>query len=177
MILSVTIPANRGGADMVDSLKTRPGSQAEPAFDLQRFFPYRLAILAEQVSETVAQIYTDRFDLGRAEWRVLAALGYRNDMPAKEAGDYAALDKMQVSRAVASLVDRQLATREIDPADRRNHLLRLTPAGRALYLKIIPLALAREAYVLDALTDEEARVLDTALGKLMERARELRRIG
>lgn len=162
---------------MVEAHQTTSVSPGEPAFDLQRFFPYRLAILAEQVSETVAQIYADRFDLGRQEWRILSAIGYRTAMPSKEAGDYAALDKMQVSRAVASLVDKGLATREIDPADRRNHLLRLTPAGRALYLKIIPLALAREAYVLDALTDEEARVLDTALGKLMERARELRRIG
>lgn len=162
---------------MVDALKTRPAAAAEPSFDLLMFFPYRLAILAEQVSETIAQIYTDRFDLSRVEWRVLAALGDRNDMPAKEAGEYAALDKMQVSRAVASLVEKQLATRETDPTDRRNHLLRLTSAGRALYLKIIPLALAREAYVLDALSAEEARVLDSALEKLAERARELRRIG
>ena len=162
---------------MAESTQLNPAAANGPAFDLQRFFPYRLAILAEQVSETMSQIYTDRFDLGRQEWRVLSALGYRNVMASKEAGDYAALDKMQVSRAVASLVDKGLATREIDPADRRNHLLRLTEAGRAIYLKIIPLALAREAFVLDALTEEEARVLDAALLKLGARARELRRIG
>jgi DNA-binding MarR family transcriptional regulator len=162
---------------MVEAHQTTSVSPGEPAFDLQRFFPYRLAILAEQVSETVAQIYADRFDLGRQEWRILSAIGYRTAMPSKEAGDYAALDKMQVSRAVASLVDKGLATREIDPADRRNHLLRLTEAGRALYLKIIPLALAREAFVLDALSPEEARVLDAAMTKLSARAGELRRIG
>jgi len=162
---------------MGEAQKTTSGAQGEPTFDLQGFFPYRLAILSEQVSETVAQIYADRFDLGRQEWRILSAIGYRRGMPSKEAGDYAALDKMQVSRAVASLVDKGLATREIDPADRRNHLLRLTEAGRALYLKIIPLALAREAFVLDALSPEEARVLDAAMTKLSARARELRRIG
>ena len=162
---------------MAEPHHDKPGPAAEPSFDLQKFFPYRLAILAEQVSETVAQIYADRFDLGRQEWRILSAIGYRNGMPAKEAGDYAALDKMQVSRAVANLVEKGLATREVDAADRRNHLLRLTEAGRALYLKIIPLALAREAFVLDALSPEEARVLDGALDKLSARARELRRIG
>lgn len=162
---------------MADAPKTKPGSQTEPAFDLQGFFPYRLAILAEQVSETVAQIYADRFDLGRQEWRVLAALGYRNDIPSKEAGEYAALDKMQVSRAVAGLAQRGLLTRETDPTDRRNQVLRLTPEGRALYLKITPLALAREAYVLDALEPEEARVLDKAMAKLLRRASELRKVG
>ena len=42
--------------------------------DLQAFFPYRLAVLSEAVSLSLAEVYADRFKLSRDAWRVLAAL-------------------------------------------------------------------------------------------------------
>ena len=44
---------------------------------LQSFFPYQLAVLAETVSRAMAQVYAERFELSRDEWRVVAAL-YEN---------------------------------------------------------------------------------------------------
>jgi DNA-binding MarR family transcriptional regulator len=145
--------------------------------DLQRFFPYRLAVLAEDVSRTVAQLYADRFDLTRQEWRVLAAVAANRRMAAKEIAEYSTLDKMSVSRAVAALEAKDLIEREEDPADRRNKLLTLTPSGRALYQKIVPLVRAREDYLLDALTPGEREILDAMLDKLTSRARSLRQRG
>jgi DNA-binding MarR family transcriptional regulator len=147
------------------------------ALDLQHFFPYRLAVLAEEVSRTVAQLYSDRFDLTRHEWRVLAALGINRHMAAKDISDYSTLDKMSVSRAVAALEAKAYLTREEDAADRRNKILRLTPAGRALYQKIVPLARARERHILDALTAAERTALDAIMKKLLGQARGLRQRG
>jgi DNA-binding MarR family transcriptional regulator len=145
--------------------------------DLQRFFPYRLAVLAEDVSRTVAQLYTDRFDLTRQEWRVLAAVAANRQMAAKEIAEYSTLDKMSVSRAVAALEAKALIDRAEDPADRRNKLLTLTPSGRALYQKIVPLVRAREDYLLEALSESEREILDGMLDKLASRARSLRQRG
>jgi len=145
--------------------------------DLQRFFPYRLAVLAEDVSRTVAQLYADRFDLTRQEWRVLAAVAANRRMAAKDIAEYSTLDKMSVSRAVAALEAKALISREEDPADRRNKLLALTPSGRALYQKIVPLVRAREAYLLEALSPAEREMLDGVLDKLTSRARGLRQRG
>ncbi len=145
--------------------------------DLQRFFPYRLAVLAEDVSRTVAQLYTDRFDLTRQEWRVLAAVAANRQMAAKEIAEYSTLDKMSVSRAVAALEAKALIARAEDPTDRRNKLLTLTPSGRALYQKIVPLVRAREDYLLDALSPGERELLDGVLDKLASRARRLRQRG
>ncbi len=145
--------------------------------DLQHFFPYRLAVLAEEVSRTVAQLYSDRFDLTRHEWRVLAALGINRQMAARDVADYCTLDKMSVSRAVAALETKAYLTREEDPADRRNKILRLTPAGRALYQKIVPLARARERHILQALTATEQTALDVIMKKLLAQARGLRERG
>ena len=98
-------------------------------------------------------------------------------MAAKDIADYSSLDKMSVSRAVAALETRAYLTREEDPADRRNKILRLTSAGRALYQKIVPLARARERHILDALTAAERATLDVVMKKLLVRARGLRERG
>lgn len=139
-------------------------------FTLAAFFPYRLAVLAERVSLSVAQLYADRFQISRAEWRVLAALGVNNGMAAKDIGAYSTLDKMQVSRAVARLEASGLITRAPDDADRRAKILTLTPAGRTLFQKIVPLARAREEELLADLTAEERAALETAMDKIVARA-------
>lgn len=156
---------------------TTKGEADENVLDLQRFFPYRLAVLAEEVSRTLAQLYSDRFELTRHEWRVLAALAVNRQMAAKDIADYCTLDKMSVSRAVAALEGKDYLTRLEDPADRRNKILRLTSAGRALYQKIVPLARARERHILDALTPAEQGALDVILEKLLTQTRGLRARG
>ncbi|MBR0717126.1 MarR family winged helix-turn-helix transcriptional regulator [Bradyrhizobium liaoningense] len=134
--------------------------------DLQHYFPYRLARLAEQVSLAVAEVYSERFALTRQEWRVLAILGARSEIATKEIGPLTTLDKMQVSRAVQGLEARGIVSRTYDPADRRERIVSLTSAGRALYRKIVPYALEREAGLLAVLTPEEIKILDRAMRKL-----------
>jgi len=139
--------------------------------ELQNFFPYRLAVLAEAVSQSVAQVYRERFGLTRDEWRVIAALAESG--PARTAAiiERTTLEKMQVSRAVTRLEQGGLLERQPDPEDGRGWVLRLTPQGRALYRKIVPVVAAREAFLLDALDAAERRALDSALAKVLERAR------
>lgn len=145
--------------------------------DLQRFFPYRIAVLAENVSQCVAQVYRERFGLSRDEWRVLAALADHRTMKMVQVMESSTLEKMQVSRAVARLEGDGLLEKLPDPDDGRGWLLRLRPAGRALYNKVVPMVQAREAFLLEALSAEERAVLDKALALLDERARQLARAG
>lgn len=137
-----------------------------PRLDLQNYFPYRLALLAEQVSLAVAEVYATRFSLTRQEWRILAALGGRSELPTKEIGRLTTLDKMNVSRAMQSLEARGIVTRSRDPADGRERIVRITAAGRALYRKIVPLALENETSMLSVLTGDEVRSLDQIMRKL-----------
>lgn len=149
----------------------KEASRREAAsFELTAFFPYRLAVMAERVSQAVAQLYADRFEITRAEWRVLAALGVNGAMAARDIAAYSTLDKMQVSRAVARLDEAALITATTDDTDRRAKILALTPAGRALFQKIVPLAQAREAYLLEDLDPQERAALDKAIDKVIARA-------
>jgi len=144
---------------------------------LQQFLPYRLAVLADAVSRSMSAVYRLRFELSRDEWRLLAALSDSGRIQAAEAAQTTTLDKMQASRALRSLQARGLVSRETDPGDRRHVIVHLLPAGRALLRQVAPMVLAREAYLLDALDEQERAVLDRALAKLLERARTLQQQG
>lgn len=159
------------------SLKGAPEETRAPSFDLTHFMPYRLAVLADDVSATIAQVYVDRFDLTRDQWRILAWLGKHAEMQAKEVGRNAGLDKMQMSRALARLEEKKLVSIKPDAQDRRGNILQLTKQGRALYDKITPLVTAREDYLLAALTPDEAASLDTIIAKLRRQALTLKARG
>lgn len=141
--------------------------------NLQDFFPYRLALLSEAVSLSLAQVYRERFGLTREEWRVLAALADCGTVKTARVIEHTALDKMPVSRAVQRLEADGLIDRKPDPDDGRGWLLGLSASGRALYKKIVPVVTAREAFLLEALDANERQVLDAVLTKLLERARVL----
>lgn len=140
---------------------------------LAEFFPYRLAVLADQVSQCMAQVYAARFQLTRDEWRVLAALHQNPTMKTGDAIAHTTMEKMQASRAITRLEEGGFISRAEDEHDRRHRVLSLTPAGKALVKKIIPLVQARETFLLEGLDDQERAVLDRALAKLTERARTL----
>lgn len=144
---------------------------------LSSFFPYQLAVLADQVSQCMAQVYGTRFELTRDEWRVLAALYENSQMKTTELIAHTTLDKMPASRAITSLEAAGHIGREEDPQDRRHRVVSLLPPGRALVRKIIPLVQARVAFLLEGLSEAEQAVVLPALVKLTERARQLVRQG
>jgi DNA-binding MarR family transcriptional regulator len=145
--------------------------------ELEKFFPYRLAVLAEQVSLATAQVYRERFALSRDDWRVLAALADQGEVRAADVKDRTTLDKMQVSRSLARLEAAGLVARAPDPEDGRAWRVRLLAAGTALYRKIVPMVQAREEYLLSDLSPQELEVLAGAIDKVEARARQLTRQG
>ncbi len=92
---------------------------------------------------------------------------------AKDLTGQTMLDKVQVSRAVAGLVEAGFALRRVDPRDKRSRTLALTGRGRALFDEIVPLVRAREAELLAVLDDRQKEVLRIAIDTLAERAQQL----
>ena len=138
----------------------------EPRLDLDRFLPYRLSVLTNRVSSAIARHYSERFGLSIPEWRVMAVLGSVSDLSARDVASRTAMDKVQVSRAVASLLKARRVQRKTDPGDGRIGRLSLTPNGRAIYDEIVPLALHLEALLLSALSGDEKLALDRVMVKL-----------
>jgi hypothetical protein len=51
--------------------------------------------------------------------------------------------------------------------------LRLSPAGKAMYTRVAPLALRYERRLLNTLSSDDRRALNRLIGQLIERAREI----
>ena len=140
---------------------------------LEDYLPYRLSVLSNLVSRTLARLYEQRFGLTVAEWRIMAVLARFGPLSANAVCDRTAMDKVQVSRAVARAVDNGLVDRGIDALDRRRSVLTLTSKGRGIHDQIVPLAVNLQANLLGSLTGEENCRLNDMLSRLYSRAREL----
>ncbi len=142
----------------------------QPLLKLDGFLPYRISVLANTISTTLASAYSRQFDLRIPEWRVLATLGGYPDSSAREVAQRTAMDKVAVSRAVSNLMDQGRVSSAIDSGDRRRTLLRLSADGEALLARIVPLAHAYESRLLETLSVEERVQFESLLHKLMQQA-------
>jgi DNA-binding MarR family transcriptional regulator len=144
-----------------------------PALELETFLPYRLSVLANRVSRALAEVYEARFGITPSEWRLIAILARFGPMSANGVCDRSAMDKVQVSRAVARAGAAGLVDRRIDHEDRRRSVLTLTARGRAVHDEIVPLAREVEARLLDGLDAGERAVLSELIDRLGRRAADL----
>jgi DNA-binding MarR family transcriptional regulator len=135
--------------------------------DLFRFVPFRLNRLAAEVSAALSIEYQERYGLDIPEWRVLATLGFRNDAcTAQYIAHCTRTHKSTISRAVTSLMTRQLVERVENQDDRREFALRMTRKGKALYEELIPRLLRKEQDIMSCLSAQERREFALMLGKI-----------
>ncbi|MEQ1811278.1 MAG: MarR family winged helix-turn-helix transcriptional regulator [Terricaulis sp.] len=140
---------------------------------LEDFLPYRLSILSNRVSRAIAARYADTFGLTIPEWRVIAVLGRRPGLTAKEVAEATEMDKVAVSRAVAKLVESKRVAARADRDDARRQILSLTAQGESVHARIAPIALASEQRLLAALDARERAQLDALVDRLLDAAKTL----
>jgi len=133
---------------------------------LEEFLPYRLVVLAEEVSRSFSQIYAREFGIGIPEWRVVAIIGQCHEVTAKVVGERSTMHKTKVSRAVANLEKNGLVTRTANPQDMRESFLTLTPRGQDMYADLVPKALAFSRMLMDALNPEQQKALEDIIAQL-----------
>jgi len=135
-------------------------------FDLPSFFPYLVRVYYRSVSESVAQIYTSRFNLTVSEWRVIAVLGPDRILSASEIVVRSSVTKVNVSRATKGLQKRGLLKRDINGEDKRRAALRLTDEGKKIHATLVPLVTALEEELLLGLSDQEIKTLLSLMQKV-----------
>ena len=137
------------------------------ALDLAAFTPYRVAVLGRAMSERLGAAYASE-GLTIPEWRVLAVVSQAPSLAARDVVARTPMDKMAVSRAVASLETKGLVQRA-PAADRRVAEIRLSADGRRLFDRVSRIALDYEASLFSTLTPAERAGFFDGLAKL-ERA-------
>ena len=81
------------------------------------------------------------------------------------------LDKVAISRAVTKLIKANRIDRQFANADRRRSILTLSEEGRKVHNEVAPFALEMEQDLLHGLDDEQIQILNTAIERLLARAR------
>jgi DNA-binding MarR family transcriptional regulator len=154
--------------------KRAPASSAPPRrLSLDRFLPYRLAVLAREISVALARKYQADLGISIPEWRVIAHIAEVGTCSSGELCARTAMDKAKVNRAVTRLVAAGLVLAEISDRDRRLNVLKLTARGCRVYERVVPMALDHERALLDALSEAERRELMRIIGKLQEHVKKL----
>lgn len=152
---------------------TDPKKDGKSELELEQFLPYRLNILAEIVSQSLAGVYSRQYGIGIPEWRVIANLGPAGALSAKQIGLRTHMHKTKVSRAIAALEISGLITKHTDDNDKRFIILSLTDKGKDTYNRIVPVALRFTGELESVLDPDEVEMLDRILFRLKQKSEEM----
>lgn len=154
----------------MSSPAARGDGGARPLDDL---LLYRLSRLLSVAGGMVIRLCEGRFGITRREWRLIATLASRGELGSSQLAEHAQLDRARTSKAVSSLVGKQLVSRTQAGSDRRHVALRLTPAGLAVYEALFPLVSQINEELLAVLGEEREQAFDAMMAELQARAEQM----
>ena len=102
------------------------------------------------------------------DWRVMTVVGSHPGCTASDICARTGMDKMSVSRAIASLARQQRLLRRADPADGRRTLLRLSATGQRLFDGLSVRARERERQLLGRVSAQDQALLAALLDRLID---------
>ncbi|MEL8055965.1 MAG: MarR family transcriptional regulator [Pseudomonadota bacterium] len=98
---------------------------------------YKTVLLADLISRKVSTVLHEVSDLNLSQWRVMIAVADQPGRTASAVVDLTPMDKGIVSRAVRTLVEKEIIERRSSKEDGRLSHLFLTASGQVLYSKIV----------------------------------------
>jgi DNA-binding MarR family transcriptional regulator len=148
-----------------------PSQRLDSVDDLLLF---RLGLLSADAGAMVVRLCEGRYGITRREWRVLGLLHGHEGMPPSTLAERAHLDRARTSRAITTLVEKQLIMRTTTPSDRRGARLTLTAEGLRLYQELMPEVQDINRRILGVLSPEDMVQLDSFLARLHVSAQALK---
>ena len=139
-----------------------------PALD--RFLSYRLHQVAKLTDRVSSEAYAAELGLAVGEARCLAAVGQFAPLSVVELAARANLHKAPASRAAQALVERGLVSKHASETDGRGVVLRLTPAGRKLWSRVMALVERRNQEIFGCLSSAEQKQFGAMLDRLVDNA-------
>jgi DNA-binding MarR family transcriptional regulator len=135
--------------------------------ELDNYLPYLLNRAGSRIATAFGE---DVRPLGATlqMWRVLAALRARDGRRMSDLGHVTSIEVSTLTRLVDGMEKKGLVIRRRKAADARVVTLDLTPAGRAMTRKILPIAERYEKVALEGFSQAEAATLKTALRRLFD---------
>lgn len=127
---------------------------------------YRLNRLRTAGGGMVLRYCEGRFGVTRREWVFLGLLAGAEPMTSSELAERAGLEKSPTSKTIMGLLRKGLVSRLSRPGDRRYAQVALTPAGRELHARILPVVQDINRQMMASLTAAEIAQLDGFLDRM-----------
>jgi DNA-binding MarR family transcriptional regulator len=134
---------------------------------LGNILPYLMNRLTARMNQNLADNLRRR-GFTFQDWRVLAVLAVHEGANLTELADEAVIPQPSVSRLVANLSRRGYVERESGKRDSRIVHLFLTPAGKKVYDKMLPLAVDEYRAAMKGFSASETEQLHGALLRMMK---------
>lgn len=146
---------------------TEANGRRSPQLPIDSSLFFKLVRVVNLTARPFVETLSRSHRLTLNEWRVMVVLASHPGVAATDVVDATGLDKMSVSRAIASLARHRRLDRHTDTTDARRARLTLTPVGSALFVRIGSLASVREAQLFCGVTDVEQARMSRTLDRLI----------
>jgi DNA-binding MarR family transcriptional regulator len=137
------------------------------ALPTDRALFFQLVRVVNLTARPFVETLSRRHRLSLNAWRVMVVLASHPGVAAREVVDHTGLDKMSVSRAIASLARDGRVVRAADPTDARRTRLWLSDAGQALYRTIGESGMQREQVLFAGIGEHERRQMQATVEKMI----------
>jgi MarR family transcriptional regulator, transcriptional regulator for hemolysin len=130
-----------------------------------------LGLHLTRVSRTVSRAFDETLaEAGGSlpAWLVLISLKSRQLASQRELAEAVGIQGATLTHHLDTMESAGLVTRRRDPANRRLHLVELTPAGDALFLRLRDAAMAFDRRLRAGLSDDDTAQLETLLTRLRD---------
>ena len=134
--------------------------------DLGNYLPYLINRVGFALVEHFTAGALAPHGLSIAMWRVLAALSNRGEQRQIDLVDMTSIDASTMSRLVTRLVRMGLVTRSRSEKSSREVVVALSPKGRALVQRLIPIAVKLERTASAGLSAKELAVVKGLLSRI-----------
>jgi MarR family transcriptional regulator for hemolysin len=130
-----------------------------------------LGLHLTRVSRTVSRAFDETLaEAGGSlpAWLVLISLKSRQLASQRELAEAVGIQGATLTHHLDTMESAGLVTRRRDPANRRLHLVELTPAGDALFLRLRDAAMAFDRRLRAGLSDDDVAQLEALLTRLRD---------
>ena len=136
--------------------------------DLGNYLPYLINRVGFALVESFTADALTPNGLSIAMWRVLAALSNNGGQRQVDLVEMTSIDASTMSRLVSRLVRDGLVTRSRSAKSSREVVVELSPKGRTLVARLIPIAKKLEQTAAAGLPAKELAVAKRALGRMYD---------
>jgi 4,5-dihydroxyphthalate decarboxylase len=134
--------------------------------DLDRYAPAYMTVISNRWSSKSSAQLRERFDIGIADWRLMALLANEPWAQASRVEEVIGMDKTVVSRTAHALEARGLLVVRLNAVDPRRREMALSKEGRRLHDRVVKVALKREQRLLHGFSEADKDQLFNLLSRL-----------